>query len=264
MNTHIEQLKKAIEPYRQQIIQHKVYAVIDSIEALRVFMQHHIYAVWDFMSLLKTLQNQLTCTQVPWFPKGSAETRYLINEIVVGEESDIDQFGKRISHFELYIQAMRQCGADTSAIEDFVQALSEGKDFETAFRAAHTPLSAQAFVNFTFEIIQSRKDYLQAAIFTFGREDLIPDMFLSIIQDLHMSQPEKISGFKYYLDRHIEVDGDHHSHLALEMTAQLCGEDTNKWAEATKFAIASLKSRIGLWDGVYAEILEKKSVLSLA
>jgi hypothetical protein len=124
MNNHIEKLQQQIEPLRQQIINHKVYSVINDIEDLRVFMQYHVYAVWDFMSLLKSLQNNLTCTSTPWFPKGSAETRYLINEIVLGEESDVDMDGVRTSHFELYIQAMEQCGADVSEIEQFISVLA--------------------------------------------------------------------------------------------------------------------------------------------
>src|SRR5258706_11224465 len=94
MNQHLERIKKTTEPLRQQIINHKVYSAINDIDDLKVFMQYHIFAVWDFMSLLKALQNNLTCTSVPWFPKGSADTRHLINEIVVGEESDIDYSGR--------------------------------------------------------------------------------------------------------------------------------------------------------------------------
>ncbi|PWK29299.1 Protein of unknown function (DUF3050) [Arcicella aurantiaca] len=258
MNENSEKIKKAIEPYRQQIINHKVYSVINELDDLKIFMQHHIFAVWDFMSLLKSLQNNLTCTSVPWFPKGSADTRYLINEIVVGEESDVDSFGNRKSHFELYLDAMHQCGADTSQIEKFVNVLQENGDLKKAFLLSETPESAQKFVDFTFEIIGSNKDYLQAAIFTFGREDLIPNMFHAIINDIHESLPESISNFKYYLERHIEVDGDHHSHLALEMTANLCGDNEAFWQEAEEATIQSLQKRIELWDGVYDAIISQK------
>ena len=92
MEEKIQHIKKVIEPLRQEIINHKVYSVINDIDDLKIFMEYHVFAVWDFMSLLKSLQNNLTCTNIPWFPVGSAETRYLINEIVAGEESDIDSF----------------------------------------------------------------------------------------------------------------------------------------------------------------------------
>lgn len=257
MTTQIEKIKSTIEPLRQKIINHKVYSEIKDIDDLKVFMEYHIYAVWDFMSLLKSLQNHLTCTSIPWFPKGSADTRHLINEIVVGEESDIDSFGNRKSHFELYLDAMQQCGADTSKIEKFITVLKNTGDFNEAFTASETPKEAQDFVEFTFKIIGSNKDYLQSAIFTFGREDLIPGMFLSIVNDIHKNFPDSISIFKYYLDRHIEVDGDHHSHLALQMTSNLCGTDDQFWKEAEQATIESLQKRIKLWDGAYRQIINR-------
>ena len=260
MNQEIEKIRKSIEPLRQEIINHPVYSAIKDIDDLRIFMQYHVYAVWDFMSLLKTLQNNLTCTSVPWFPKGSADTRHLINEIVVGEEADIDLNGIRKSHFELYIDAMKQCGADYSKIECFTEILKNTNDFSTAYKNSGTPKEAKEFVGFTFEIIKSNKDYLQSAIFTFGREDLIPGMFISIINDIHKKFPDSISIFKYYLERHIEVDGDHHSHLALQMTSNLCGTNDAFWHEVELASIESLKKRKALWDGVYKEIALKKVV----
>ncbi|MBI2271050.1 MAG: DUF3050 domain-containing protein [Bacteroidetes bacterium] len=259
MNEHIEKIKRTIEPLRQQIINHKVYSAIHDIDDLKVFMQYHVFAVWDFMSLLKALQNNLTCTSVPWFPKGTADTRHLINEIVVGEESDLDSFGNRKSHFELYLDAMHQCGADTSQIKKFIAELKKTGDFNTAFTSSNTPKEARDFVDFTFKIIVSNKDYLQSAIFTFGREDLIPGMFLSIVNDIHKNFPDSISIFKYYLERHIEVDGDHHSHLALQMISNLCGSDEQFWNEAERATIEALQKRIDLWDGVHRQITIKKN-----
>jgi len=263
MNEKIEQIKKSIEPLRREIINHKVYSVIKDIDDLKIFMQYHVFAVWDFMSLLKTLQNNLTCTTVPWFPKGSAETRQLINEIVAGEEADIDMNGNRASHFELYLDAMQQCGADTSQIETFITVLKDSNNFDQAFNTSNAPGAAKEFVDFTFKIIDSNKDYLQSAIFTFGREDLIPGMFISIINDIHKNFPDNISIFKYYLERHIEVDGDHHSHLALQMTANLCGDNEKFWQEVEQVTIQSLQKRIDLWDGVYNELAKIKTTAAV-
>jgi hypothetical protein len=256
MESHIEKIKKTIEPLRQEIINHKVYSAIKDLNDLKVFMQFHVYAVWDFMSLLKSLQNNLTCTTVPWFPKGMADTRFLINEIVVGEESDLDLNGIRKSHFELYLDAMKQCGADTTNIEVFIDVLKNTGDFNSAYLHSETPKEAKDFVDFTFKIIDSGKDYLQSAIFTFGREDLIPGMFISIINEIHKNFPNDISVFKYYIERHIEVDGDHHSHLALAMTANLCKDNEQFWKEAEEAVIQSLKQRIELWNGVYNQLTE--------
>lgn len=259
MNNYLARLQENIAPLKDEIVNHKVYAVIENIDDLKIFMQYHIFAVWDFMSLLKSLQNNLTCTQVPWFPVGDANTRYLINEIVLGEESDVDKDGKRTSHFELYLEAMEKCGANVDQIQNFINAFKQSGSLKESLNLARVSAAAQEFVQNTFQIIHTGKAHIQSAVFTFGREDLIPDMFYAIVNDLQQDFEKDISYFKYYLERHIEVDGDHHSHLALEMTANLCDTE-EKWIEAEQAVIKSLKSRIALWDGVYEEIVQQKTV----
>ena len=254
MNKHLEQLKQDIEPLRQQLINHRVYAAVNTIEHLRVFMQHHVFAVWDFMSLLKSLQVGLTCTRVPWVPVGNAQTRYLINEIVLGEESDVDQHGNRVSHFELYLRAMAEAGCDTAAITHMVTAIAGGADVMASLQDSAIPAASRSFVHNTFHVIATGKVYLQAAVFTFGREDLIPGMFISFVNELNKNSDNKLDTLKYYLERHIEVDGDHHSHLGYEMTAELCGDDAAKWAEATEAIKEALQHRIMLWDGIAAAL----------
>ncbi|HTM99822.1 MAG TPA: DUF3050 domain-containing protein [Pedobacter sp.] len=261
MSVNLNRIQSLIEPLRQQIIDHRLYAEIKDVEDLKIFMQYHVYAVWDFMSLLKSLQNNLTCTTVPWFPVGSGDTRYLINEIVAGEESDVDSFGVRKSHFEIYIDAMTQCGADTSSIATFLSSLKRTGDLQSAFLKAEMPQAARNFVAYTFKTIESKKSYLQSAVFTFGREDLIPSMFISIVNDVYEQFPKSVSIFKYYLERHIEVDGDHHSHLALEMTANLCEENEQLWEEATQATLESLQKRIELWDGALEEIIGRRDAI---
>ena len=125
MNQQIEDIKKTIEPLRQEIINHKVYSAIKNVDDLKVFMQYHVYAVWDFMSLLKTLQINLTCTTVPWFPKGSADTRHLINEIGVGEESgSLDFMLQKIADF--YEQEVEAALASLTAALEPIMIVSLG------------------------------------------------------------------------------------------------------------------------------------------
>lgn len=206
------------------------------------------------MSLLKSLQRQLTCVDVPWVPKGDAATRYLINEIVTGEESDVDQHGTRLSHFELYLQAMQQAGSNTAPISHFVAQAASGKDITTLLKADDIPAAVPGFVRNTFDTIATGKAHIQAAVFTFGREDLIPGMFVSFVRELNKQTENKISIFQYYLERHIEVDGDHHSHLAYQMTTQLCGDNEAYWQEAATAVEAALIARIALWDAILAAI----------
>lgn len=254
MNAFIEQLKKDIAPVREQLVQHPLYANMQSLQQLQQFTQWHVFAVWDFMSLLKSLQQQLTCTQTPWLPTGNANTRYLINEIVLGEESDVDADGKRMSHFELYLHAMKTMNADTTQVEQLIAYLQNGVPVKDALVKLNIHPAIQQFVNFTFDIINNAPVHVQAAVFTFGREDLIPEMFMGIVHKLSLTHAEKLSTFKYYLERHIEVDGDHHSHLAMEMVSELCGADAEKWAQVTAAANTALTERKQLWDAVLATI----------
>jgi hypothetical protein len=94
-----ENLTGAIAAERQALLEHRLYGRLQTLEHLAVFMEYHVFAVWDFMSLLKALQVRLTCASVPWLPQGNAQVRRLVNEIVLGEESDVLPEGGAASHF---------------------------------------------------------------------------------------------------------------------------------------------------------------------
>ncbi len=256
----IHQLQKKIAPVREQLVHHPIYKSVQTLEQLRIFTENHVFAVWDFMSLLKDLQRELTCTEVPWLPKGNANTRYLINEIVIGEESDVDENGVRMSHFELYLAAMHQMGANTVIIDAFIEELRQGNHIEAALQKAGVEEGTQKFVQQTFSFIATQKPHVTASVFTFGREDLIPAMFLAFINEWGGDELLRIAKFRYYLERHIEVDGDHHSHLAMQMVEELCGNDPRKWEEATEAALEALRSRIAFWDAVHEQILTVAAV----
>jgi hypothetical protein len=250
MEPFVQQLKSAIEPVRNNLLAHPVYSQIQDLQGLQRFSETHVFAVWDFMSLLKSLQIGLTSVTLPWVPVGNADTRYLINEIVLGEESDVDEAGNRISHFELYLKAMQQMGASTNVIETLIAQINAGTKVQEAIEAAQLPKQVKDFLQFTFDISFNAPLHVKAAVFTFGREDLIPSMFMKILDKIHADAPDKVSIFKYYIERHIEVDGDHHSHLALDMVNRLCGTDASKWEQATAASIKALELRIGLWNAI--------------
>lgn len=259
-NPRIAKLNQEIEPLREQLINHPLYKSITNIEALQVFMEHHVFAVWDFMSLLKSLQQKLTCVTLPWVPVGSANTRYLINEIVAGEESDIDENGNRTSHFELYLKAMAQAGCSDKAITTLVDEIKDGLPVNEALKADGITDAASAFVQHTFDVINRTSNHIQAAVFTFGREDLIPSMFISMVKEISVQFPGKVDTLLYYLERHIEVDGDHHSQLAYQMTAELCAENDQHWQQATLAVKQALQARIDFWDGILETIEVKETV----
>lgn len=250
MKNQLQFLKKELEVERNKLLSHPIYKTIHDIESLRKFTQIHVFAVWDFMSLLKSLQNTLTCTQIPWLPVGSADTRFLINEIVLGEESDVDEYGHRISHFELYKNAMNRLGASTEWIDALLTCIQEGNNIEEAIQLTALPPQVRAFLAYTFEIAIHAPVHVKAGVFTFGREDLIPDMFHQLLKNLYEVSPEQVSTLRYYMERHIEVDGDHHSHLAMEMLSHLCGDDDFKWKEVLEASRKALQMRAVLWDSL--------------
>jgi hypothetical protein len=250
MNANIEKLQAEITDLRQQLVEHPLYAQIQTLEDFQYFMEQHIFAVWDFMSLLKALQRGLTCVEVPWSPKGSPETRRFINEIVLGEESDTDANGKVSSHFEMYLEAMQQIGANTLPIYQLTEWISYGKSVEEALYQLNINEETKDFVRFTFSIIETGELHKIASLFTFGREDLIPDMFIEILREMSSQGQENISKLLYYLERHIEIDGGDHGPISLRMIDEICEDDAEKWQEATDCAKQALEMRINLWNGL--------------
>ena len=260
----IKEINESLEPLTNQLLNHSLYKKINSPEQLQIFMEHHVFAVWDFMSLLTSLQEILTRTTNPWLPIGDPETRYLINEIVLAEETDINLYGKRQSHFEMYLDAMDAAGANKHKIEELMMQVGHGTDIFLIIATSKLPVSIKQFLKHTFEVVYSREPHKIASAFTFGREGLIPDMFSSIINKVQKNFPkEDLNLFKYYFDRHIELDGDEHGPMAFKMVADLCGNNNRKWEEARQTAKYSLESRLELWNGIEAEI-EAKTKLEYA
>ncbi|PHN00691.1 DUF3050 domain-containing protein [Flavilitoribacter nigricans] len=256
----IEFIEKEIQELRDQLTGHRVYELLSDVEDIKLFMEKHVYAVWDFMSLLKALQLRLTCMSLPWKPAANPALARFINEIVLGEESDVNERGEPRSHYEMYLDAMDEVGADTSAITRFLNEVNELEDIKTASEKLGLEDAERQFVRFTFDTIATGQPHLIASAFTFGREDLIPDMFIEIIkQSERENNTMTFEKLTYYLNRHIELDGDEHGPLSLKMIRELCGDDDRKWAETLEVAQQALQRRIELWDGI-AESIERKAV----
>lgn len=257
----IQHIEQELTDLRTQLNKHPLYKTLETIDDVKKFMETHVFAVWDFMSLLKALQNLLTNNRVPWTPKGYGEAARFINEIVMGEESDVNELGEAKSHFEMYIDAMNQIQADTSKINAFISSIKQGDSIETALNTHQLDDKICAFINFTFDVIKSGKEHCIASAFTFGREDVIPDMFLEIIQQSKTSKDDnRYSKLLYYLNRHIEIDGDEHGPISLKMVETLCGNDTQKWNEVLEVAKQALEHRLVLWDQIHESILRKKKI----
>ncbi len=253
----VEQILERLEPLRRLLLEHPVYARIDGVESLHVFMQHHVFAVWDFMSLLKSLQRRLTCVEVPWLPLENRSACRFVNEIVLGEESDEDGEGGYASHFDLYREAMRRCGADASLIGEFLNELRKGNSPSQALEAVGAPQAVQTFLTKTFDVLEAGDLCAIASTFAFGREDLLPDVFRQLVDRLAIGSGSDLDYFKYYLERHIELDDDQHGPMAAKLIEDLCGDDLRKWKVAEEAAVDALEARLALWDGVEKAICKQ-------
>jgi hypothetical protein len=246
----LDALRASIATARRSVVDHPVYGALRTHEDIAVFMAHHVFAVWDFMSLLKSLQRDLTGVTVPWVPTGPAVSRRLINDIVLVEESDEFQ-GSYLSHFELYLRGMAEAGADTSAIDRLLDLARSGVPVPEAVSRAPVPAAAAEFVRATWEIVESPV-HCRAAAFAFGREDLIPAMFDQVAAIDAVDG--RLGCFREYLARHVEVDGEQHTPMAMHMLVDLCGDDPGRWTECAATVTRALGARRRLWDGVVAAL----------
>ena len=247
-----------LEPLKNRLRNHSLYSKIKDVDDLNIFSNAHVYAVWDFMSLLKFLQINLTSISIPWFPSKNTTTAKLINEIVAGEETDEDQEGQPVSHFEMYIDSIEEFGLNTSEIINNLNTLNNIDTIDKDIEKLDIKSYVKDFLKFTFSVIKRGKIHEVASVFTFGREDLIPDMFIPLIEGIN-SENNDLNKLIYYFKRHIEVDGDMHGPMSMEMLSYLCNNDPSKISESALIAEKALLARISLWDGIENEIKTKKN-----
>lgn len=259
-NTHSDNspsdhmLPKDIPNCRQRLLEHPLYDSLRDVNGLRIFMQHHVFAVLDFMSLVKALQRRLTSVDLIWRPAGQPKLRRFINDIVLAEESDPDLHGGYLSHFELYLEAMREIGADTRAIQAVTRALTAGSPWRLAMTAPSIPESAREFVGHTFELVETGSTLEIAAAFCHGREGLIPEMFSAIVQSITHDAKLHTPTLTYYLERHIAIDGDEHGPMAEQLMHSLCADEPARQRLAHAAGLSALQARLRFWDHIHQAI----------
>ena len=288
----IEQLKRnggagcdAVLTRLRKLYSHPMGANMDSPRDVRIFMEHHIWAVWDFMSLLGSCQAALTPSRFPWQPIEDPEGARIISEISLEELTDKHPAGHHVSHFELYLEAMDKAGANQKPILHFLRLLDEGKSWPKALESVHpnrkknlfssqkriptAPRQAVEFTRSTLEICEGPLNRRIAA-FTLGRETVLPKLFqktlhlLTTVPAESTSQdPCDLSMLKYYLDRHIELDGDSHGPMCAELFHRYCMKDAATRSDTFYTLCEVLDQRIALWDAVEKRMAENRSHLSV-
>jgi hemoglobin-like flavoprotein len=267
IQSEFSSLLEELSQKRATLAQHPLYSQLNTLPRVRRFMTCHAFAVWDFMGLLKRLQRDLTCVEVPWRPRPDTALARLINEIVVGEESDLNVDGTPISHFELYLGAMRAAGADASPILRLSFGIAAGEPWQEVLARVAPSETVKQFVTSTMSLATTGQTHEVAAAFFFGRESVIPGMFRSLSAKLENRAGADLSPLVYYLDRHVEVDGDEHGPRAEKLLGRLIGADSQRIQEARVVALSSLDQRAKLWDAILADLpyfeAEAPTLLSL-
>jgi len=243
---------------RRQLAEHPVFESLTNLVDLRRFMGAHVFAVWDFMSLLKRLQRDLTCVDVPWVPRRDNVAARLINEIVLSEESDVAPNGEPMSHLDLYLVAMREVGAETTEFECFMQLVANGSDVKDALVSCGAPEHVRTFVGHTLDTATRQSTLSVMASFFHGRENIIPRMFSALLQRWNIAE-RQAPMFVFYLKRHIEVDGESHGPMAQRIIERAMGDDPILYHLVLHAAIESMKARIALWDGVRQSLLQAEA-----
>tara|TARA_S200000501_G_scaffold93489_1_gene86827 strand:- start:29309 stop:30103 length:795 start_codon:yes stop_codon:yes gene_type:complete len=256
---NILEILDSTQSEREILNNHPLYLEIKNLDDVKIFMENHVFAVWDFMSIIKSLQKQLTCVETPWIPKSGSISSRLINQIVLDEETDLDPSGNYTSHFQLYLLGMAEAGANTAPINAFISQLGEGNSIDSSLDPDYVPLPAFKFVKHTFSKIVNAPDHILASAFTFGREEVIPDIFTSIIENISKTNKTSFKSFLYYLNRHINLDGETHVTMAYKMMKEVCGNDKSKWSESIQISKEMLTARSQFWDGIYDLILKNKT-----
>ncbi len=253
MDKKLRDIIIGVKPLVDGITQHKLFGAINSIARLRRFTEIHVYAVWDFICLLKALQRKLTSQHLFWSPPNNPLSCYLVNTLVAEEESDCIENHRYSSHFELYLQAMQQCGADIHGIRQFIASIHPDQSLASLLAINNLPKPAQRFIQDTFEITEKESHFIAASL-AFARELITSSMFTQLLNAIEPLDDSSYSLqlFKLYLKRHIERD----SGQAQRLITTLCGSDTGNWDEVLEAAWFSLNSRLQLLNGIYREIME--------
>ncbi|MFI2811336.1 DUF3050 domain-containing protein [Microbulbifer sp. JSM ZJ756] len=256
-------MKNQLQSVTETLQHHELYRSITTLDQLRDFMSIHIFAVWDFMTLVKRLQNSLTCVTLPWKNPDNIFAARLINEIVFYEETDLNFDGQPASHLTMYLEAMEEIEADASCFLTFIAALERGEDLETALEEADTPDFVREFVRANIQLALTGGNEEVAANFLYGREDAIPEMFTRLLDQWGVDE-HRIPRMTYYLKRHIDLDGDEHGPAAQKILENLIGGCDHARARAFRAAEQAIEGRIRLWDGILVQIQQAEPSARIA
>ena len=178
---------------------------------------------------------------------------------------------------------MDKAGANQKPILYFLNMLENGKSWPKALetlnprkkknlfsnqkKIPYAPHQALEFTRSTLEICEGPLNRRIAA-FTLGRETVLPNLFqktLQLLATVHTQSESRcdLSMLKYYLDRHIELDGDSHGPMCAKLFDRYCLKDAATRSDTFYTLCEVLDQRIALWDAVESLMAENRARLQL-
>ncbi|MDZ7655221.1 MAG: DUF3050 domain-containing protein, partial [Sulfurimicrobium sp.] len=110
-----------------------------------------------------------------------------------------------------------------------------------------------SFVSITLDTATKGSVHQVLGSFFFGRENVIPTMFHSLLAHWHIDEKEAPM-FVYYLNRHIELNGDSHGPAAWKIINELAGDDPLAIEQLKSAAEEAIHARHDLWDGLAEQL----------
>ena len=249
---NLESNKKKLNDLKHKITAHPLFANKLEPKQICKFMESHIFAVWGFMSILKSLQKMITPNNLPWMPNKNPKNGLVnfVNEIILCEESDYIEGIGYISHFEIYILAMKNMGAKTDQLDKLTSRINNKGYNEKYLDSIDATAEVKSFLKHDLEVSMNGTLPEIVGAFTLGREKVIPNMFSYILPAI--KETSTSTHLITYLERHIDIDGDRHGPLSMKLLNSSC--DTKQLSLAYATAVKSLEFRLLVWDKVYEDI----------
>jgi hypothetical protein len=156
---------------------------------------------------------------------------------------------------------MADVGASTRQFDRFRSLARVAPSVEVAMARSGVPSHVKAFVAHTMTLAHSGSTEEVLAAFFYGREDIIPEMFRRLQKTLHGARhdTDSLRHFIYYIDRHIELDGDSHGPKGRELLDDLVADSSQNNERALRAACNSIEARIELWDGTLSKLRHKRA-----
>jgi len=238
------------------VIEHPVYRLLTTVPSVVRFMELQVWCVWDFMFLAKAVQRAVGCYEVPWVPPRDCSLVATINAIVGSEEADMGPDGTYQSHFEIYVAAMRQAGADTGPVGRAVELVREGVSTDEALRRAGAPDASRAFVGETLELCVAAA-HVRVAALCIGREELVPQMFTAMLSS-GVSEDPRLGAFLWYVRRHVNLDSESHGPLSAKLFRRVVGLGRGQLQEAVEGGLRAVRARRRYLDAIH-DVIQSSS-----